>query len=115
MPKKVDKFINERNEIFSKLLNILNVTDKSNTFYLHELDGSEEKQKQIMDLVPDIKKYFICSTWTCFCKDDVKRNYLSIIKYMMKDMGHKMVSARAFVKDSDGNTHNATQYYIIKL
>ena len=92
MPKKIDKFINERNEIFTKLLGILNITNESNKFYLHELDASEEKQKQIMNLVTEIKKYFICSTWTCFCKDDVKRNYLSIIKYMMKDMGYKMIS-----------------------
>lgn len=43
MPKKIDKFINERNEIFTKLLGILNITNESNKFYLHELDASEEK------------------------------------------------------------------------
>jgi hypothetical protein len=114
MPKKIDKFTDERNEVFSKLLNILNITGNSNQFYLHELDTNENKQKEIIDLGSDIKKYFICSTWTCFCKDNVKRNYLSIIKYMMKDMDYNMISTRTTIKDTSGNVHNATLYYVIK-
>ena len=34
MPKKIDKFENERNEVFNKLLNIIGIDTNKKTFYL---------------------------------------------------------------------------------
>ena len=114
MPKKIDKFNNERQEIMDKILNIIGITDNKTTFYLYELDNDKKKQDDIIELIPDIKKYFICSTWTCFCKDNVKRVYLSIIKYIMKDMKYNMVSSRTNIKNEQGKFINVTIYHIIK-
>lgn len=113
MPKKIDKFENERNEVFNKLLNIIGIDTNKKTFYLHEIDENKSKQEEIMSLVADVKKYFICSTWTCFAKHDVKRFFLSLIKYLMKDMKYTMISTRVSVKE-DGKFVNATLYHIIK-
>ena len=114
MPKKVEKYDTERKEIIDKLFVILGITD-NNTFYLHDIDNNITKQEEIMNLVPDVKKYFICSTWTCFAKNDVKRFYLSLIKYLMKDMNYNMISSRASLKDNNtGKFLNATLYHVIK-
>lgn len=114
MPKKVEQYINERKEVFDRLLVILGINEE-NTFYLHDIDNNINKQKEIMNLVPDVKKYFICSTWTCFAKNDVKRFYLSLIKYLMKDMNYNMISSRASLKDNNtGKFLNATLYHVIK-
>jgi uncharacterized membrane protein YgaE (UPF0421/DUF939 family) len=59
MPKNVDKYDNERNELLQKLYNILEITPDNNNFSLKELDENIEKQKKIIELENDIKKYFI--------------------------------------------------------
>ena len=114
MPKRIDKFNEQRNEVVNKLLNILGVNENNNKFYLYELDNNIDKQNAIYELVPDIKKYFICSKWTCFCKDNVKREYLSIIKYIMKDMDYNMISSRTCIKNDEGKFINVNLYHIIK-
>ncbi len=110
MPKKIDKYYNERKEVFDKLLNII-----GKTFYLHDLDNNIDKQGKIMELVANIKKYFICSRWTCFCKENIKREYLSIIRYVIKDMNYNMISSRANIQKEDGSFIHATLYHIIKM
>ena len=114
MPKKIDNFINERQEVLNKILNIVGINENKNTFYLHELDNDKKKQDDINNLIIDIKKYFICSTWTCFCKDNVKRIYLSIIKYIMKEMNYNMIPSRTNIKNDQGKFINVTIYHIIK-
>jgi hypothetical protein len=115
MPKKIDKYYNERKEVFDKLLSIIGIDINKKTFYLHELDNNIDKQEKIMELVSDIKKYFICSRWTCFCKENVKRVYLSIIRYVIKDMKYNMISSRENIRKEDGTFIHATLYHIIKL
>ncbi len=86
MPKKVELYNEERQNIINKLFEILEINNNNNFFSLQKLDEDIEKQKQILDLEPDIKKFFNCSRWTCINKKNVQRKWLSIIKYLFKDM-----------------------------
>jgi len=114
MPKKIDKYDNERKELLIKLFNILGINENNNTILLHDLDTNEKLQNEILSLEPDIKKYFFCGKWSCFSDPNIKRKYLSFIKYLMKDMDYYMMSQRKFFKLENGNTYRDTIYHIIK-
>lgn len=114
MPKQVDKYTKERHDVLTKMFSILGINENNNTFLLHELDANIDKQNLILELEPDIKKYFICGTWSCFKDPDMKRRYLSFIKNMMKDMGYKLFSVRKFLKSDDNTSYRDTVYNVIK-
>jgi hypothetical protein len=90
MPKKVELYNDERQKIINKLFEILEINEFNKSFSLHKIDDNIEKQQLILDLEQDIKKYFICSRWTCINKKDVQRKWLSIIKYIFRDMNIKL-------------------------
>ena len=92
MPKKVELYNEDRQIIINKLFEILEITEFNKSFSLHKMDDNIEKQQQVLDLEQDIKKYFICSKWTCIHKKDVQRKWLSIIKYVFRDMDIKLTS-----------------------
>ena len=58
MPKKVDNYMEEQKIVLHKIINIL-CGNNNNVFLLHDIDNNVEKQQQIYNLEPDIKKYFI--------------------------------------------------------
>ena len=86
MPKNIEQFKEERQNILTKLLDILEINDKNKIFSLHDLDINIDKQNAILNLEKDIKKYFVCSKWSYFNQKTkgFKRNYLSLIKSVLK-------------------------------
>jgi hypothetical protein len=117
MPKKVDNYDNERNALLNKLFNILNIDDINNTFTLKSLDNNTKQQNEILNLVTDIKKYFICSKWACFNKTVLNsdRLYLSIIKNLLKNMNYIILPVRRHLKNNENIGYRDTIYYINKL
>ncbi len=115
MPKSIKNFTKERQELLQKMLNILGITEENKMFSLKKLDEDPEKQKQILDLVEDIKKYFICSKWTFFDhkEREIKRNYLSLIKAVFRDMKVKMYST--FVHKKIDDVVKCETIYILDL
>ena len=115
MPKKVDNYDNERNDILKILFNILNINN-NNTFSLKNLDNNIEQQTKILELIPSIKKYFICSKWSCFNKKllNSERLYLSIIKNLLKNMNYIILPVRKHLKDNNNVGYRDTIYYINK-
>ena len=109
MPKKVDNYMEEQNIVLYKIINIL-CGDNNNVFLLHDIDNNLEKQQQIYDLEPDIKKYFICSKWGCY-KLQSKRKWLSLIKNICKTLNINITSATLIEKDNKVSTSN-TMYKI---
>ena len=114
MPKQVDKYTKERQDVLDKMFSILGINENSNTFLLHELDSNVDKQNKILELEPDIKKYFICGKWGCFTDPNMKRRYLSFIKNTMKDMGIEVYSVRKFFSSDDNTSYRDTVYHIVK-
>jgi hypothetical protein len=116
MPKSIDKYDHERNELLQKLLNILEIKPENNKFSLKELDGNIEKQNAIIELESDVKKYFLCSRWSYFSNKNrnFKRNYLSLIKTLCKQMNVKLITS-TMTKKYDNNTTESETYYYINL
>ena len=106
------KYKDERIDILKKIYNLIGINETNKTFYSHELDSDLDKQKEIESLDEDIKKYFKTSTWLCYNKNrSVDRKYISIIKYILKDMlvDYTSMSCKMKIKNM---TINTTQYII---
>jgi len=115
MPKSIDKYSDERIELTHKIFNILDLVNNDNMISLKKLDEDVDKQKKILELVDDIKKYFVCSRWTVFCNAgrSCKRPYLSLIKAIMKEMNIKITISR-FIKYLD-NKSTCDTFYIFNI
>ena len=113
MPKKVEQYQIERQDIFNKILKILNLDlPNNNMFSLHRIDENTEIQNKIYELEPEIKKYFIHSNWTCYKKKDkCKRRWLSLIKYIVKDLNYSLSSSN-IVSKNNVYSQNGTIYFI---
>lgn len=112
MPKSIDKYDHERNELLQKLYNILEITHENNKFSLKELDQNIEKQNAIIELENDVKKYFIITGWGYFSnkKRESKRKFLSLIKCIVKAMNVQMITSPVVI-----NKECNTFYYFLNI
>ena len=115
MPKKVEQYENECKLVLEKMFQILGINDQNNIFSLHNIDNDIDKQNSIINLEDEIKKYYLCGEWSCFNKKSmIKRRWLSMIKYVIKDMKYIIISNRVANKQDDNTFKNDTVYHIIK-
>ena len=114
MPKKINMENNERNIIIQEIFKILGLTEKNNEFSLNFIDKNEEIINSIIKLDDQIKKNFVCSHWSCFKHPDtIKRKWLSMIKYIFKDMNHKLVPLQKKEKINSKYIHSDIIYKLI--
>ena len=100
----------EQNEICNRLFNILNL-DEENSITLYELDNNIEMQNKILDLIPEIKKYYKCAGVIAINNPDkCKRKYMSILKFILKKK-YKIYTCDIRIKIS--NNVIRTSKYII--
>ena len=84
MRLKSELYKKEQDEIIDKIITILDLENK-NTYTLYELDKNEEIQKQIMVLIPEIRKWFSFNGIKAVGEPNkIKRPWLSIIKHLIK-------------------------------
>lgn len=80
MRLKSELYKKEQEEIVDKIVKILDLENKTE-YTLYELDKNEEIQKQIMELIPEIRKYFSFNGIKAVGEPNkIKRPWLSIIK-----------------------------------
>jgi len=72
------KYKSEQEDIIQNIINILELDDEK-SITLYQLDKDVDKQKKIIDLMPDIRKYF-----SYIVVKGVQRQYLSIIRQVVK-------------------------------
>ena len=115
MPKTVDKYINEQKEIAKKILDIIGINENNNMISLTKLDENIELQNSILNLEPEIKKYFLASKFSFInnVARDYKRKYLAIIKSIMKTMKIRMSSSILTTKIDDKKTYET--FYVFNL
>ena len=116
-PKKNDIFIKERDEIITKLNDILEITNEKNWFILYDLNNDIEKQNKILSLKDDIKKYFICSKWAFFnssTHNKIKKDYLSLIRSVYKYMNYQITYKTKKI-NNDTEIISTCIYYISKI
>jgi hypothetical protein len=85
MRTKKEVYKKEQDEIIYKIISIVGIEDNTQ-ITLYELDNDIKKQKEIMDLIPDIRKYFSFNNLKAVGEPKrIKRPWLSIIKQLTKE------------------------------
>ena len=112
MRLKSELYKKEQEEIVDKIITILDLENKTE-YTLYELDKNEEIQKQIMELIPNIRKYYSFNGIKAVGEPNkIKRPWLSIIKHLIKQK-YNIVSLDYHFTE-EGN-HNRTQKYCFEL
>ena len=84
MRLKSELYKKEQEEIIDKIISILNLEHK-NTYTLYELDKNEKIQQNLMELIPEIRKWFSFNGIKAVGEPEkIKRPWLSIIKQFTK-------------------------------
>ena len=84
MRLKRELYKKEQEEICNKIIEILDLPE-TNTITLYELDNDKEKQEKIIELIPDIRKYFSFNSIKAVGEPHkIKRPWLSFIKQITK-------------------------------
>lgn len=113
MRLKSELYKKEQEEICDKVVNILGLDDK-NSFVLYELDNDKEKQKKLLDLIPEIRKYFSFSGMTGVSEPKkVKRPYMSIIRNIGK-LKYNIITTNYYVRIDKETRKKSMKYFLIK-
>ena len=84
MRLKSELYKKEQEEIVDKIISILDLENRTE-YTLYELDKNEEIQKKIMELIPEIRKYYSFNGIKAVGEPNkIKRPWLSIIKHLIK-------------------------------
>ena len=103
----------EQDEIINKIIDIL-VLDNNNSIILYELDNDKIKQDKILELIPDIRKYFsFTSVIGASEPDKAKRPYLSIIRQLTKSK-YNMLSCDYRIKEEEKEDIRTKKYLFIE-
>ena len=113
MRLKSELYKKEQEEIVDKIISILDL-ENNNIINLCDLDNEYDKQKQIMELIPEIRKYYSFSTIIGASEPTkAKRPYLSIIRQLTKSK-YKLNSYDYRIKQ-DGKEDIRTKKYVFEL
>lgn len=103
----------EQDDIIDKIISILEL-DNENSIILYNLDKDIKKQTKILDLIPDIRKYFnFASVMGASEPDKSKRPYLSIIKQLTKTK-YKIITSDFRIKQKEQLEIRTKKYYFVK-
>jgi len=84
MRLKSELYKKEQEEIIDKIVKILDLENKTE-YTLYELDKNEEIQNKIMELIPEIRKWFSFNNMKAVGEPSKrKRPWLCIIKQLLK-------------------------------
>ena len=112
--KLSEKYNNERDEVCSKIINIVDL-DVNKSFLLCDLDNDIEKQQKILDLKEEIQQYFACSTISSFKPNfECKRPYLNIIRGILKKQNYIIESGDYWLKHENGFMKRTIKYKIFR-
>jgi len=113
MRLKSELYKKEQEEIVNKIILILDLENK-NTYTLYELDNNENIQKQILDLIPEIRKWFSFNNLKAVGEPTKrKRPWLSIIKQLTKT-SYELLSEDCRISNN-GKEIRTHQYTFTKL
>ena len=107
-----DKYQREREEICKKLIDIVGLE-----FYKCDLDSNLDKQSEILSLKDEIQAVFAVSNIATFrpcMANDVKRDYLNIIRAILKQQGYTIIGCYVDVPFENGLFKRTTKYNIFR-
>jgi hypothetical protein len=113
MRLKSELYKKEQEDIVHKIVKILDLKNKTE-YTLYELDKNEDIQKQIMELIPEIRKYYSFNGIKAVGEPNkIKRPWLSIIKHLIKKI-YNMVSLDYHFTE-EGNHIRTQKYWFVLI
>lgn len=112
---KKQQFAKEREELIKRLNNILGINDKNNTFYLYDVENSQEIKDKIKEIVEDVKKYFKCGTWNYFIATNggEEAKEIGLIRAIYRDEEIILTKKEKNI-ERNGVKVRSVQYFLIK-
>jgi predicted transcriptional regulator len=84
---KHELYEKEQNDIIHEILKILSITEEKNFITLYDIENNESIKLQLMELVPEIRKYFAFGKWsTIMNPDKFQKPYLTIVRQIPKKL-----------------------------
>ena len=112
MRLKSELYKKEQQEIVDKIVKILDLENKTE-YTLYELDKNEEMQNKIMELIPEIRKWFSFNNIKAVGDPRKrKRPWLSIIKQLTKT---KYTMKSKDFQFTENGKHIRTHVYTFEL
>jgi hypothetical protein len=112
MRLKSELYKKEQEEIITKIITIMDLENK-NTYTLYELDNNIEIKKKIIELIPDIRKWFSFNGIKAVGDPEkIKRPYFSIIKCLLKNK--YIIEGKDFQFTKDGIHIRTKKYTFLK-
>lgn len=109
MRLKSELYKTEQDELVNKIIKILDL-DHKNIYTLYELDNNIEIQQKIMELIPEIRKWYSFNGIKAVGDPEkIKRPWLSIIKHLLKSK--YKIESKDFQFTENG-IQNRTKKYI---
>ena len=103
MRLKSELYKKEQEEIVDKIISILDLENRTE-YTLYELDKNEEIQKKIMELIPEIRKYYAFNNMKAVGEPNKrKRPWLSIIKNLLKTK-YNIITGISYLTDDKSQT-----------
>lgn len=100
MKHKSILYKNEQDILVDKIIEILEL-DENNQITLYDLENDQDKIKKIMDLIPELRKYFSFNNIKGLeSPEKTKRPWLSIIRQITKN---KYTMVRKYHQINKGN------------
>jgi len=113
MRLKSELYKTEQLQLCDKIIEILQLDDSRSTT-LYELDTNKKKQKKILDLIPDIRKYFSFTLIIGASEPEkVKRPWLSIIRCITK-LKYEMVHGDYVLKKDNEKIRTKRYVFLVK-
>jgi hypothetical protein len=112
MRLKSELYKKEQEEIIDKIIKILDLENKK-TYTIYELDNNLEIQKQIVELIPEIRKWFSFNNMKAVGEPErIKRPWLSIIKMIKPKY---TIESKDFQFTENGKYIRTHKYTFIKI
>lgn len=113
MRLKSELYKQEQDDIINEIIFILDL-EHTQSYTLYELDENKELQKKIMELIPEIRKWFSFNGIKAVGEPEkIKRPYLSIIKHLLKSK--YKIESKDFQFTENGKQIRTKQYLFTKF
>lgn len=111
---KTEIFVTEQNEILEKFNKILGFQGDTNYIYKYVLENNQEQKAKLLELIPDIKKYFNTRNWALASgTPNSKENHLKLMKNLYESFNYTITPTVAVI-EIDGQKKRTTKYTIAK-